>query len=333
MPAWPAFLKKAMDRIVCKYIAGRGRGSRNWFTDIYADGRCTKQLDGFGLRFMQEMAKSAEQRNRVLASKALQKDLDQFVVGYIEMHTDKPENKLMQWRRHGLLKEQLDDFVRWQTRRRQESRYRNQQFKRFTERPMEYAFVFRTIARMCPETVLDVGTGVSALPSLLRTCGPVVTACDNIVDYWGKDVFNPHYLVLNDDITQTKLDRQFDLVVCVSVLEHIEDFDAAVASMSRLTRPGGHMILTFPYCEHEFVDNVYRRPEASYNQDVSYIGRVYCREQLDAWMLSNDCEIVEQEYWQMFTGRFWTFGERILPPRQVAKDDLHQLTCLLIRKK
>jgi len=42
--------------------------------------------------------------------------------------------------------------------------------------------------------------------------------------------------------------------------------------------------------------------------------------------------IVRQEFYEIFTGDFWTFGERIYPPRKVSKVDKHHLTAILIQK-
>src|SRR5438045_33492 len=71
----------------------------------------------------------------------------------------------------------------------------NQPFRRHNERGIEYSFVFRQIARLCPKSILDVGTGTTALPPLFRICGAVVTASDNVKDYWPKGMFNPHWHV------------------------------------------------------------------------------------------------------------------------------------------
>ena len=38
-------------------------------------------------------------------------------------------------------------------------------FRRHNERPVEFAFVFSQIAKLAPKTILDVGSGESALPS------------------------------------------------------------------------------------------------------------------------------------------------------------------------
>ena len=39
-----------------------------------------------------------------------------------------------------------------------------QHFKRFNERPIEFSFVFRKLGAIYPRTILDVGSGKTALP-------------------------------------------------------------------------------------------------------------------------------------------------------------------------
>jgi ubiquinone/menaquinone biosynthesis C-methylase UbiE len=43
-------------------------------------------------------------------------------------------------------------------------------------------------------------------------------------------------------------DRSFDVVLCTEVLEHVADPVAAIQELSRLLKPGGHIILTAPFC-------------------------------------------------------------------------------------
>lgn len=221
----------------------------------------------------------------------------------------------------------LDLYPGWLTRRE----YRKQAFRRFNERPVEFAFLFRQLARLYPRTVLDVGTGTTALPHLMRNCGFLVTATDNIRDYWPNGMSNRHYYVIDDDITRTRLSAKFDFITCISVLEHIERSDQAVAGMFSLLNPGGHLVLTFPYTEGNYLRNVYELPGSTYGQDASYITQSYSRVHLDRWLEQNRGEIVEQEFWQFWDGDYWTVGKQLIPPRQVSRNDTHQLTCLLVR--
>jgi SAM-dependent methyltransferase len=217
---------------------------------------------------------------------------------------------------------------RWVLRRE----FEQQTFTRFNERPIELSFVFRQLARHYPRKILDVGTGTSALPSMMRRCGFLVTATDNVKDYWPIWMYNRHYHIVNDDITESRLHERFDLITCISVLEHVEEFDAAVAHMFRLLNPTGHLILTFPYTEKEYVKNVYKLPGASYGQSHPYICQSFSRNDIDRWLRDSGGELAEQEFWQFWEGDYWTAGNQIIPPRQVAAQDKHQLSCILIQR-
>ena len=203
----------------------------------------------------------------------------------------------------------------------------------FNERSVEFAFVFRHIARLCPEKVLDVGTGTTALPHLMRNCGLSVTAIDNISDYWPSGMYNRHYFVIDDDITNTKLNGKFNLITCVSVLEHIANYDAAMYNMFNLLTSGGHLIITLPYSEKRYVENVYALPSSNAASDVPYIAQSYSRTELDKWLDQNGGVIVEQEYWKFWDGDFWTVGNKVIPPEKVDVYRKHQLTCILLQKK
>lgn len=211
--------------------------------------------------------------------------------------------------------------------------YESQRTRGMNERPIEYAFLLKHLAHACPETVLDVGTGTTALPHLLQNCGFRVTAIDNVKDYWkGGVFFNRHFYIKDQNILEPSLNERFDFVACISVLEHIPAHRVAVASMLSLLSPGGHLAITVPYNEREYIENVYQTPGAGYGGDLPFPAQVYSRAELDAWVEESGAELVAQEYWRVFTGKFWTYGERLRPPIQVERHDEHQLSCLLFRK-
>jgi 2-polyprenyl-3-methyl-5-hydroxy-6-metoxy-1,4-benzoquinol methylase len=211
--------------------------------------------------------------------------------------------------------------------------FEDQEFATFNERPVELAFVFRMIAKTYPRKILDVGTGTTSLPHIMRSCGSLVTASDNVRDYWDEGMINRHYHILNDDITDTHISDRFDFITCISVLEHIEKPDAAVRNMFSLLNPGGHLVMTFPYSERSYVRNVYELPGSSYGQGNPYITQSYSGAELGRWVAENQAEIVEQEYWRFWTGDHWTVGSRITPPEKVSAADSHQLSCVCLRKK
>ena len=210
--------------------------------------------------------------------------------------------------------------------------FRKQAYTAFNERPAEYRFAFTQITRHCPVHLLDVGTGKSAFPSLVRECGFVVTAIDNIRDFWPNGMCNRHYYVMHDDIQATLLNQQFDMITCISVLEHIRNFDAAVRSMFKLLRPGGYLVLTFPYNEQRYIENVYDFTGSNAPAGLPYITQAFSRSQVQNWQAEHQVHLVEQEHRCYFSGPYWTVGERLTPPVQVAASELHQLTLLVLHK-
>ena len=96
--------------------------------------------------------------------------------------------------------------------------------------------------------------------------------------------------------------------------------------------PGGSLILTCPYNERDFYDNVYAEQGASYGGDYEFICRQYSRRELDAWLRDTGGELLEAERWRFFTGEFWTDGRRIPRPTPARADEAHQIGCFLIRK-
>jgi 2-polyprenyl-3-methyl-5-hydroxy-6-metoxy-1,4-benzoquinol methylase len=202
----------------------------------------------------------------------------------------------------------------------------------FNERPVEFRFIFEQLAKIYPDSILDVGTGTTALPHLMYNCGFNVTAIDNITDYWKSGMFNRHYYVIDNDITSTKLTEKYDLITCVSVLEHIEESDVAVSNMFSLLNDDGYLVLTCPYSEKEYIDDVYKRPLSKGGENASYICQSFSRKNLNNWVSENNASILKQEFWRFFDGEFWTEGNENYPPVQVKQDDVHQLTCVLLKK-
>ena len=209
--------------------------------------------------------------------------------------------------------------------------YQTQEFNP-NERAVELAFLFRHLARLAPHTVLDVGTGLTPTPSAIRLCGFEVTAIDNVKDYWPKGIANRHFHVLDEDVTQTRLNRKFDFIACISTLEHIDKHDDAIRSMARLLNPGGHIVLTLPYNEQQYVSNVYDLPDSSaHDAGYGFSTQAYSHKEVQQWLADTGLRLMEQEYWQFFTGPYWTVGTQLKVPRLSSPNELHQLSCLLLQ--
>lgn len=201
------------------------------------------------------------------------------------------------------------------------------------EGAVQYALALRALTDHAAHDVLDVGTGLSSWPQLLADCGFHVTAVDEFSRYWegASRPFNRHFLVQRDDITHPRLERVFDGLTCLNVMMAVVDDRAAIAGMFRLVRPGGVIVLSFPYNELKPVENVYVLPDAGYGQSFRFPCRVYSRADIYRWLSQNPGECISQERYRMFSGEFWTMGVRV-PPRQVSSDEPHQFTTVVIRK-
>jgi 2-polyprenyl-3-methyl-5-hydroxy-6-metoxy-1,4-benzoquinol methylase len=161
----------------------------------------------------------------------------------------------------------------------------------------------------------------------------VVSAVDNIRDYWERRIRNLHYYVMDDDVTRPELSERYDAITCISVLEHITDPDAAIAGMFSLLECDGHLLLSFPFHEDRYVRNVYELPDSLYGGKQSYICQCFSRSELARWLATHDAEIVHEEYWQLFTGEVWTQGKLVRPPVASSKEGPHQLLCVVLRRK
>jgi len=201
------------------------------------------------------------------------------------------------------------------------------------ERQLEYLFAFKHISSIYPPEILDVGTGLSPWPALLNYCGYNVTAIDEINNYWGSRMHNPHYFIIQENITNPKMDRKFELITCISTLEHIPKHNEAVKGMFKLLKNRGVLILTFPYNKKRYVENVYKLAKTGYGKDFQYICQIFSRAEVDLWLSENPGKIIEQEYYEAYTGDLWTLGKRLYPVKKVSEDEKHHLTAILIQKE
>ena len=93
--------------------------------------------------------------------------------------------------------------------------------------------------------VLEVSCGEGRILAGLREKGFRVTGT-NFGAYPGvPDTLNIHNGVNLLEALPFE-DKQFDVVIAMEVIEHIENHRHAIAEMARMVRPGGHLILTFP---------------------------------------------------------------------------------------
>jgi len=126
-------------------------------------------------------------------------------------------------------------------------------------RQWEYPFVFSEIEKYAathnerPIEILDAGSGITFFPYFLKQTinSAALTCCDTdaalpemfraINTRMGSDVE-----FLHKDIRDTGLgSNSFDVVYCVSVLEHTKNYDEIVNEFVRILKNNGILIITF----------------------------------------------------------------------------------------
>lgn len=158
-------------------------------------------------------------------------------------------------------------------------------------RQWEYPYVFSKVAKVVRDRpqakILDAGSGATFFPFYLRHCfpGTTVACCDS--DPALKDVFSQLNQTMRRDIdfstadirTLPYDDRSFDLVYCVSVLEHTDRYEEIVHELQRVSS-GGEVVITFDVCldgtrdvRLEHLDGLLEVLAAAFGRDQSEVVR------------------------------------------------------------
>jgi 2-polyprenyl-3-methyl-5-hydroxy-6-metoxy-1,4-benzoquinol methylase len=144
------------------------------------------------------------------------------------------------------------------------------------ERCAELSWVIEYLKpRFCEDLqYLDIGSGESPLPSFLHANSVwEITCLDKC--HWVQKQYrfsaNIHaatiptkrFRVIEANLLEADLpDESFDLITCISVIEHFEgnSDSAAIKTAARLLRPGGRLILTTPVNESFFAEFYLEKP-------------------------------------------------------------------------
>lgn len=125
-------------------------------------------------------------------------------------------------------------------------------------RQWEYPFSISHLVRWTREQtisdqpmLLDLGSGLSFMPSFFYRLGWQVTCCDNdsrllsVFDQFGLDQYC--HLDLMDFLSTDYKDCMYNALLSVSVLEHLPDQERqrCLSEMHRILQPGGLLVLTF----------------------------------------------------------------------------------------
>ncbi len=111
-------------------------------------------------------------------------------------------------------------------------------------REATHIFVRNLFASLPRGRVLDVPAGRGALAQHLAELGFQVVACDLYPDLFEAPGVPIHRGDLNRELPFA--DGEFDYVVCLEGLEHLENPHQAVRELARVLRPGGQVVVSVP---------------------------------------------------------------------------------------
>jgi len=128
----------------------------------------------------------------------------------------------------------------------------------------EYPFAVSRIAQWGPGlAIADVGSGRGVLPWYLATLGHAVTAYDvrfssvpgeayrhdaEYIRFAAEHGYSAEY---GDIFNIPAEDDSFDVVTCISVVEHVPHKHHALKEMLRVLKPGGRLVLTYDLMEDQ----------------------------------------------------------------------------------
>jgi SAM-dependent methyltransferase len=200
----------------------------------------------------------------------------------------------------------------------------------FSERFVEYAFVFECLSQLYPQRVLDVGTGATALPSLVAVGGSEVTA----IDHFAPLLANPSFYVWCHDIQRKRFDDPFDMILCISTLEHVFEYEDALENMVASLKPGGHLVLTMPVTEGAYVENLFRVPGNFYFDPQSTgLVRLFSLDMIQGWLAKHNLREVRRKCYSQFQGANVGDGEQRRHPVPCDNGEPIHLICLLLRRE
>ena len=203
-----------------------------------------------------------------------------------------------------------------------------QTLERFAQATRFNRWMFDTIQPYCKGDVLEVGSGIGNLSRYFLENDLKLTASDLRDEYinilHGKFGRHPNLAgiisidlaVANFETRFQDLLQQFDTVVALNVVEHIQDDELAIGNCKKLLKPGGHLIILVPAFQ------------ALYNQFDEELGHYvrYNRSSLNGLLQGQGLEVFHTRYFNAIGIIGWMingslFRKRLIPRRQLQLFD------------
>lgn len=171
------------------------------------------------------------------------------------------------------------------------------QWSRQWEYPYVYSKITNIINNNIKTNILDAGSGVTFFPYFLknRISDSNIFCCDNDINLgnvYGEindKVKNP-LKFSNVDLRNLKFaNESFDIIYCVSVIEHIKNFEKVVREFYRVLKFGGSLIVTFDIS----IDGLHDISIDKANELLSLFKKIFKDDYITMIDLKSDIEVSE----------------------------------------
>jgi SAM-dependent methyltransferase len=157
---------------------------------------------------------------------------------------------------------------------------------------------------------LEVGAGTGNITQFLLMGNRTVVATDVVANYRdelqsrfaGQANFEVSSFDLNRAVPASLTAHPFDTVVCLNVLEHIEDDDFALQQMAATLKPGGHLALLVP--AHQML-------HGAFDEAVGHFRR-YGKRQLRTCLEHNGFKVRSLRFFNCAATLPWFINGRLL---------------------
>lgn len=179
-------------------------------------------------------------------------------------------------------------------------------------------WIYNNIQNFVGNKILEVGAGIGNLTDfiILRKNLTIIDINQDYIDYLNaKYSFRDkeNFSVFNLDIQNIELSpfaaEKFDTIICLNILEHLENDGKAVENMSSLLQPGGKLIILVPALKILYG-----------SMDISFQHlRRYNKKDLKSLIREKNLEIVKFYYLNFLGLLGWFFNGRILNKKQLPE--------------
>lgn len=178
------------------------------------------------------------------------------------------------------------------------------------------------------EDILEIGSGIGTYTESFLKAGKNVTSIDTIpqINEMLRKRFGHRYPTfgfitgdISDDTIVGRINKKFDTIVCLNVLEHVRDDEKAMSNMRRLIKADGRLILQVPALKFLY---------GTLDKNLGHYRRYTLREIKDK-MRDNGFS-VDKHFYLYFAGIFgWYIRSHITKNVALGKQDLKVFNALL----